>query len=134
MFDSDLCAGDQVLLKKHRLTSSRSFKLVLTKGKTYTHRLVIAKVLPTSHNQPIKFAFSTSSKLGTAVVRNRAKRLLREAVRLLTPRIKQVGWDVILIARPPIRGAKIDEVLVVVEELLKQAGLLVNNDQVQRHV
>jgi hypothetical protein len=52
----------------------------------------------------------------------------------LTPRIKQVGWDVILIARPPIRGAKIDEVLVVVEELLKQAGLLVNNDQVQRHV
>lgn len=113
-----------MLVRKHRLTSSRDFRLVLTKGKTYTHKLVILKVLPTSRIQPSRFAFSASSKLGTAVARNRAKRLLREAVRLLVPQIKQTGLDVVLIARPPIRDAKVNEVLAVLEELFRNADIL----------
>ncbi|MCL6630047.1 MAG: ribonuclease P protein component [Armatimonadetes bacterium] len=113
-----------MLVRKHRLTSGRDFRLVLTKGKTYTHKLVILKVLPTSRIQPSRFAFSASSKLGTAVARNRAKRLLREAVRLLVPQIKQTGLDAVLIARPPIREAKVNEVLVVLKELFRNADIL----------
>lgn len=117
-----------MLVRKHRLTSSRDFRLVLTKGKTYKHKLVIVKVLPTSHNQPSRFAFSASSKLGTAVARNHAKRLLREAVRLLVPRIKQTGSDVVLIARPPIREAKMNDVLAILKELFKNANLLMSDE------
>ena len=45
-----------------------------------------------------RYGFTVSTKLGKAVVRNRARRRLRETVRLeegnLTP-----GWDIVVVAR-----------------------------------
>lgn len=113
-----------MLPRQHRLASSRDFRRVFADGRTYVHRLFILKVLPTAEEQPSRFAFSTSAKLGKAVVRNRAKRLLGEAVRLLGGQVKQRGRDVVLVARPPIWDARLDEILRAVEELFRKAGLL----------
>ncbi|HUV05970.1 MAG TPA: ribonuclease P protein component [Armatimonadota bacterium] len=118
-----------MLSRQHRLASSRDFKIVFADGRTYVHRLFILKVLPTAEEQPSRFAFSTSAKLGSAVVRNRAKRLLREAVRLLGSRVKQRGRDAVLIARPPMRDAKLGEVLRAVEEQFQKAGLLEDSER-----
>lgn len=49
-----------------------------------------------------RFGFTVTKKLGPAVVRNRIKRRLREAVRLVALPIAQPGTDYIFIAR---RGA-----------------------------
>ncbi|MBU1288038.1 MAG: ribonuclease P protein component [Alphaproteobacteria bacterium] len=43
--------------------------------------------------------FTATKKVGNSVVRNRAKRRLREAARLLLPRIGQPGTDYVFIAR-----------------------------------
>ena len=43
--------------------------------------------------------FTATKKIGGAVVRNRAKRRLREAARLLLPRLARPGWDYVFIAR-----------------------------------
>ena len=43
--------------------------------------------------------FTATKKIGNAVVRNRAKRRLREAVRCLLPRLARPGWDYVFIAR-----------------------------------
>jgi len=112
------------LPKEHRLTSARDFKAVFARGRPYAHGLVIVKVLRSSPAQPSRFAFSTSAKLGKPVARNRAKRLLREAVRLLGDRIVQQGYDAVLIARPPVREAGFAEVSQAVQELLRKAGLI----------
>lgn len=45
-----------------------------------------------------RLGLTASTKLGKAVVRNRARRRLREVYRLNTPALKQ-GYDVILVAR-----------------------------------
>ena len=45
-----------------------------------------------------RLGLTASVKLGGAVVRNRARRRLREVYRLNTPRLRQ-GWDIILVAR-----------------------------------
>lgn len=43
--------------------------------------------------------FTATKKIGGAVARNRAKRRLREAARLLLPRLGQAGVDYVFIAR-----------------------------------
>jgi len=43
--------------------------------------------------------FTATKKIGNAVVRNRAKRRLREAARQLLPKLARPGWDYVFIAR-----------------------------------
>ncbi|MEM9146335.1 MAG: ribonuclease P protein component [Pseudomonadota bacterium] len=50
--------------------------------------------------EPARVGFTCSKKIGNAVVRNRAKRRLREAARVgLSPEARP-GWDYVLIGRP----------------------------------
>lgn len=46
-----------------------------------------------------RFGFTVTRQLGKAVVRNRIRRRLREAVRLLAPACARLGIDYVLIAR-----------------------------------
>ena len=65
---------------------------------------------------------TASRKLGSAVPRNRAKRLLREAARHLYPKI-EAGWDVMLVARPSILRAEVRQVEEALLRLLKRSRL-----------
>lgn len=48
----------------------------------------------------IRVGYTCSKKLGNAVARNRAKRRLRAAARLVVPAAGRPGWDYVLIGRP----------------------------------
>jgi ribonuclease P protein component len=56
-------------------------------------------------------------------VRNRVKRLLREATRLKQGEITD-RWDLVFIARSPISAARFSEVTQAVDNLLRRACLL----------
>ncbi|MFW8635108.1 ribonuclease P protein component [Cribrihabitans pelagius] len=47
----------------------------------------------------IRMGFTCSKKVGNAVARNRAKRRLREAARMILPEHGRAGWDYVLIGR-----------------------------------
>lgn len=113
-----------MLPKRRRLTRGRDFKTVFSGGRTYVHKLIVLKVLPKRRDQVSRFGFVTSSQLGKAVLRNRAKRLLREAVRLLSDKIEPKGYDAVLVARPPMREVGVAEVSRAVEKLFERAGLI----------
>lgn len=113
-----------MLPKKNRLTSKEDFRRVFVGGKSYAHRLLILKVFMKEGEPESRFAFSASSKLRKSVIRNRSKRLLREAVRLLGDRLRMSGYDAVLIARPPIRESNFSEVSLAVCEVFQRAGLL----------
>lgn len=70
-----------------------------------------------------RFGFSVGRRIGGAVVRNRAKRLLREACRPLIPRL-DVDTDVVVVARDPVRTVHVADLRRAVEGAAEEAGLI----------
>ena len=108
--------------RKFRLTRSEDFKRVRRSGKSYAHPLVV--LIVQSNNQPrVKIGVAAGRTVGTAVYRNRAKRLLREAMRTLIPNIAS-GLDLILIARPALVSATLEDTQHALLNLLQRARIL----------
>jgi len=57
---------------------------------------------PPGEAEGIRIGFTCSKKVGKAVVRNRARRRLREAARAVMPRLGRDGWDYVLVGRPDV--------------------------------
>jgi ribonuclease P protein component len=110
------------LQRKFRLTRSEDFKRVRRSGKSYAHPLVV--LIVQTHDQPrVKVGVAAGRTVGTAVHRNRAKRLLREAMRTLLPSIAS-NLDLILIARPGLVTATLEETRQALLNLLGRAQIL----------
>ncbi|MGE5072931.1 MAG: ribonuclease P protein component [Anaerolineae bacterium] len=107
--------------RKFSLTRSEDYKRVRRFGKSYAHPLVVLVVQASDEGQ-LHVGVTASRNVGTAVERNRAKRLLREAMRALLPSIAP-GWDIVLIGRPPLLSCKTSEVREALLTLLRRAQL-----------
>jgi ribonuclease P protein component, eubacterial len=115
--------------RKFRLTRSEDFKRVRRSGKSYAHPLVV--LIVQTHDQQsspvdqprVKIGVAAGRTVGTAVYRNRAKRLLREAMRPLIPNIAS-SLDLILIARPGLVSATLEETRQALLNLLQRAQIL----------
>ncbi len=116
--------------KKFRLTRSEDFKRVRRSGKSYAHPLVVLIVqVHDQRSSPVdeahlKVGVTAGRTVGTAVYRNRAKRLLREAMRPLLPTIAS-GCDLILIARPGLADVPLEEIRQALLTLLQRARILI---------
>lgn len=77
-------------------------------------------VLPT-RDPSLRIGFSVSKKVGKSTIRNRVKRLMREAVRQEL-RSLRVGQDLVFIARPAAAGASYDQVAATIARLLDKSG------------
>jgi ribonuclease P protein component len=109
--------------RKFRLTRSEDFKRVRRSGKSYAHPLVV--LIVQTHDQPrVRVGVAAGRTVGTAIHRNRAKRLLREAMRTLIPNIAS-GLDLILIARPKLASASLEETRQALLNLLQRAQILI---------
>jgi ribonuclease P protein component len=105
-----------------RLRQSTDFTRVRRNGKSFPHPLVVLVTLPNPAGG-LRIGVSAGKVVGTAVLRNRAKRQIRAAIDQLLPSL-QPGWDLIFLARAPIREAKFDQILAGIRSVLLRAGLL----------
>lgn len=68
-------------------------------------------------------AFVAGRRIGGAVARNRARRVLRAAWHQLAPRVRE-GYDIALVARAAIRGAKTQDLVAEMDELFTRARVI----------
>lgn len=111
--------------QRYRLRASDDFQRLRREGQAVHHRWMTLSV---AHNgfDYNRYGFITGKTLGKAVIRNRVRRLLREAVRSVHPRI-QPGHDIVIIARRPIVGQPFADIQRIVSEQLRQAGIVVES-------
>lgn len=89
---------------------------------TFCHLACLTNDL--SHN---RFGWVTSKRLGNAVIRNRIRRRLREAARLMNPELRQ-GYDVLIIAKEQSVSARYAELYDTLRILFGRAGLLLDGE------
>lgn len=110
------------LSKAQRLTRSAQFTETYAQNRYVTGRWMVLWLREGS-DAALRLGVVASKKVGGAVVRNRAKRRLREVFRLSRHRL-QGAVDVILIARRGLADAPWKEIENELLSLAAQAGIL----------
>lgn len=112
--------GYRPLTVHDRLSRRRDFEAVQGRGGRWSSSSLVLRALPNGLPSS-RFGCAISKQVGTAVVRNRVRRRLRELLRQTPVR---VGWDLLLIARPAGAGASFGQLRDALIKLLSQARLL----------
>jgi ribonuclease P protein component len=108
--------------RSSRLKTRGQFARAKAEGRRLVCGCLIANVLPRPPGQTSRLGVVTSKKIGGAVVRSRARRLLRECFRLHQRELAG-PVDLVLVARPSIAAKKLAEVEADLMRMLRLARL-----------
>ena len=109
------------MLKPNVLRRKKDFSVIYNKGKSIGERYVVlfCRKNNLTYNRT---AFLASKKVGNSVLRNRARRLMKESYRELGQNLES-GYDLIWIARNTIINLKCADVKKSMEAAVKKSGL-----------
>jgi ribonuclease P protein component len=111
------------LPRSRRLKLGRDFQRARTQGRRLVQGCLILNWLPLPAGEATRLGVITSRKIGAATVRNRARRLLREAFRKHQFELRQ-PMDMVLVARHSIGSKKFAETERDFLTALQRAGAL----------
>jgi ribonuclease P protein component len=109
--------------KPTRLTRRAEFLRVASKGRKAAMPGVVLQALPRDDAQPARLGFTVTKKVGNAVIRNRTRRRLKEAARLLLREQPVSGVDLVLIGRDATRARPFAALQTDLRRALSKAGV-----------
>ena len=105
-----------------RLKKRRDFLRAASRGKRAARPGLVLQAAAGQAGQ-VRVGFTVTKKVGNAVVRNRARRRLKEAVRLALPPLAPGGWDLVLIGRDGTGKRPFAKLIEDLRGALRQAGV-----------
>ena len=109
-------------MKFKAINQNREFNRCYKRGVSYVSPLLVTYVLKNRLGK-IRIGVTASKKVGNAVKRNRAKRLLKESARLLITDIDQIYY-IIFVSRGKTPHSNMNAVKNQMQEHLQKAGLI----------
>ena len=107
--------------REQRLRTPLDFRRVRDHApRGWPHRLLVLYIAPNELDR-VRVGITVSSRVGKAVVRNRVRRRLREALRARLDRLA-TGLDLLVVARPASAGATWAELGDALDHVLQRAG------------
>lgn len=104
------------------INENRDFRRAYARGKSFVDPILVTYVIK-NRNKAVRCGITTSKKTGNAVQRNRSRRIIREAFRLLSPELSG-SWDLVFVARAKTPRVKSTDIARVMQVQLRQAGVL----------
>lgn len=104
-----------------KLRLNKEFKRAYGRGKTFVDSAVVVYVLK-NKTQQCRIGITTGKKIGCAVERNRARRIITAAFRACLPNITE-GCDIVFVARTRILKRKSTQIAEVIRKFLIEAGV-----------
>ncbi|MEO8082243.1 MAG: ribonuclease P protein component [Ardenticatenales bacterium] len=110
-----------------RLRSGDDFRRVRRDGRSRANALVVivAAPRPDGPDRPTRVGVVAGKRVGDAVVRNRAKRRVRELLRHRYGQLK-AGWDIVVIVRATLVGADVVTLDGALWSLVRRLDLVVD--------
>lgn len=107
-----------------KISSNQQYREVLHRGRSVADSLAVLYVLMHDDQAgPARFGVSVPRRFGSAVARNRVRRLFWEAYRLQVGMVRG-GCDLVLIPRTGARRKRFPLVAASLRQLLMRQGLL----------
>lgn len=110
--------------RKYSLKRNKEFRYVYRTGKSVSCKCLVL-VYRKNNTGLLRVGFSVSKKIGNSVMRNRIKRRLRSAFDEVLPTVNS-DYNIIVIARTPIRDSTYAQICESLNYLLKKSKLVPN--------
>ena len=91
-------------------------------GRRARHRLLHVAVRPNGLPQN-RYGYAVGKRVGGAVIRNRTRRRLREALRTLP---LATGYDILIVAHPPAADVSFGELHTALTSTLRRTSVLIS--------
>lgn len=109
------------------LNRNTDFRRLYMRGKSFTHPALVTYVMR-NRAGICRFGITTSKKIGNAVERNRAKRVIRAAFSALSEEVLG-NWDIVFVARGRTKWIKSTELEKVMKKQLCAAGVIPSKEK-----
>ena len=114
-----------IRMKIAKINQNRDFRRAYSKGKYAAHPLIVTYAVKNRRGET-RIGITASKKVGNAVQRNRARRVITAAFMPVQEQIKK-GYDIVLVARARTPLAKSTQIAPVLQKHLQKLGLMEND-------
>ena len=104
------------------LKENKDFRRLYARGRSYASGILVIYVMKNRCGK-VRIGITASKKTGKAVLRNRSRRIIKEACYSISDDLKS-GYDFVFVARSKTPFVKSYDILRVMKKELKEAGVL----------